>query len=94
MRNTLLPIVWVKNVYSLGIRWGERCGFLPTSLDIQPTTLRTTRVKPLHTPQVFGSFTPYLYTRIIAFLYLLVPYLYTVSTAPIITKTEEKKGNK
>ena len=94
MRNTLLPIVRVKNVYSLGIRWGERCGFLPTSLDIQPTILLTTRVQPSYNPQVFGSFTPYLYTLIIAFLHLLIPYLYTVSTAPIITKTKEKKGNK
>lgn len=93
MPNTI-SITWVKNVYSLGIRSGERCGLLPTPLTLHHTVVTTPGVQLLFIPQVFSTFTLQLYTYISALFTLVKTYLYTVSTAPTITKTKEKKGNK
>ena len=90
MPSTSLFQPWVKNVYSLGtdgvVTRAQSSTVTRTSLP----KVTTERVKPQTFTHFFSTFTPPLYTRIVRSLSLLFTHLYTVSTAPTITKTKEK----
>ncbi len=83
-----LPVYnWLKNVYSLCISYSN--GRVNTSTPAYPTqaSYRSMGVQlPFYT-QVLASFTPSLYTRFFENLPLLNVQLFTLSTPPIISKT-------
>lgn len=85
---TSLPVHnWVKNVYSLCVNRGVACDFLYTPS--HPTSPKASEmsVKPQTFTHFPTSFTPPLPTAFFTQFNLLITYLYTLSTAPIITKT-------
>lgn len=85
---TSLPVYnWVKNVYSLCIHHRDNRVNLYTALYPTIVIPQGMGVKlPLFT-QVLASFTPQLYTRFFEILPLLIVQLFTLSTPPIISKT-------
>lgn len=83
-----LPVYnWVKNVYSLCILGGNKGVYTFTTPSLIVNNSQYLGVKPHFYTQVLASFTPTLYTRFSAFLPLLKVQLFTLSTPPIITKT-------
>lgn len=91
MLSTPLPQTWVKNVYSLGKLQGITIGQLFTGGYTSLSTPSHIRVKPQLFNHFIDTFTPYLFTQYFKELNLLMGRLYTVSTAPTITKMKEKK---
>ncbi len=79
---------WVKNVYSLWVKGGALCGYLYTTISPQYTRKAVMGVKPQSYTHLTTSFTPSFFTVFFTNFNLLISYLYTLSTAPII-KTKE-----
>ncbi len=89
--STSLPVYnWVKNVYSLCIEGGVTCVSKFTGSRNSYTTHYTYRVQPTSYTHLSKFFTPALYTAFFRNFNLLNIHLYTLSTAPINTKTKEK----
>lgn len=91
MLNTPLSQTWVKNVYSMGIVQGITIGKIFTATRTYIHKHINPRVKPQLFNHFIDTFTPYLFTRYFKEFHLLIERLYTVSTAPTITKMKEKK---
>lgn len=89
MRNTLV-YNWVKNVYSLCVEGRVNRAQIYTLPYTHFSALPTTRVKPSFFTKYSSGFTPHLYTLFLPKLPLIHSHLYTVSTAPIITRTKKK----
>lgn len=91
LKTAFLPVHnWVKNVYSLCVNRGAPCDFVYTSSTLTPTSPIEIGVQPQTFTHFSTSFTPSLYTGFFAMFNLLMNHLYTLSTAPTITKTKEK----
>lgn len=78
---------WVKNVYSLCVESGIQCVRSYTGVYTSTISQPSTRVKPSVFTQLPTSFTPAQYTAFYRHFNLLINRLYTISTAPIINKT-------
>jgi len=89
MRNSLV-YNWVKNVYSMCANSRVSRAQVYTPLHTHLTTLPKVRVKPSFFTKYSHSFTPHLYTLFLPKSPLIDTHLYTVSTAPIITRTKKK----
>jgi len=87
MRNSFPVYNWVKNVYSLCVESGKQCVLLFTSPSLHSVQTPDYRVKPSLFTHFLASFTPSSYTAIFSNFNLLYTRLYTLSTVPIITKT-------
>ena len=90
-KTTSLPVYnWVKNVYSLCVNRGATCDFTYTTPTLTHLTGATMGAQTQTFTHFSTSFTPSLYTAFFSNFNLLMSHLYTLSTAPIITKTKEK----
>lgn len=78
---------WVKNVYSLCVDRGVRGGFLYTALPMTAFKALQMSVKPQTYTLFPPSFTPALPTAFFSHFNPLITLLCTLSTGPIITKT-------
>ena len=81
---------WVKNVYSLCANSAVNGDFLYTSSTTKAPSTQSVRVQLSIFTHFLASFTPSSYTAFFTQFNLLPIHLYTLSTAPIITKTKEK----
>lgn len=82
---------WVKNVYNLGTLTGKSGGIVST----HPSPLFVNPMSRVYThwlfPAVILRLSPQLFTLFFQKSHPLLSRLYTVSTAPTITETKEKK---
>ena len=91
MLSTTVTLPWVKNVYSMGIVGGKSQGNLYTDTYQFTHFMYKVVVKSSTFHHFINTKAPYLFTRYFKKFNLLIPHLYTLSTAPTITKTKEKK---
>lgn len=88
---TSIFTTWVNNVYNLWAQGVKTSANLYTAVVKILNRPKTMWVKPDFSTLAMNTFPPTSYTVKMAILPQENTYLYTVSTAPTITKTEEKK---
>jgi len=82
---------WVKNVYNLRTLASKSSGIVSTRPHLLCANSPVCVYRTWFFPAVILQLSPQLYTPIFQKLHLLLSRLYTVSTAPTITETKEKK---
>ncbi len=82
---------WVNNVYNLWVQGVKTGANIYTGVVEILNASKTMWVKPDFSTLTMNTFPPTSYTANLAILPQENTYLYTVSTAPTITKTKEKK---